>query len=108
MVFQGQVMLVESPSVPLNRMYFRSPQRVDNDTTYIFPRGKHGGVVLGGCRLDNSWDEGIDEDLAEDIKRRCCELAPELGEAKDLKVISHSVGFRRTYILAFYLFHPLT
>jgi D-amino-acid oxidase len=79
----------------MKRMYFRSPRRVDNDTTYVFPRGKDGGVVLGGCRLDGSWDETIDPRLAEDIKRRCCELAPELGRPQDLKVISHSVGLRR-------------
>ncbi|KAH8892652.1 putative D-amino acid oxidase [Thozetella sp. PMI_491] len=91
---KGQVLLVESPKVPLQRMYFRSPRRVDNDTTYIFPRGTTGGVVLGGCRWDHAWDGDIDPTLAEDIKRRCCALAPELGRPEDLKVISHSVGLR--------------
>ncbi|ETS85867.1 hypothetical protein PFICI_03892 [Pestalotiopsis fici W106-1] len=91
---KGQVLLVESPKVPLKRMYFRSPRRVDNDTTYVFPRGPHGGVVLGGCRLDNSWSGDIDPHLAEDIKKRCCELAPELGRPDDLKVLYHAVGLR--------------
>lgn len=88
-------MLVESPKVPLGKMYFRSPRRVDNDTTYIFPRGQYGGVILGGCRLDNVWDGQVDLAFAEDIKQRCCKLAPELGEPQDLKVIYHAVGLRR-------------
>lgn len=33
-------------------------------------------------------------DLAEDIKRRCCELCPELGKPEDLKVIRHGLGLR--------------
>ncbi|KAL1304348.1 hypothetical protein AAFC00_000746 [Neodothiora populina] len=91
---RGQVMLVENPPRNLDRMYFRSPRRVDKDTTYIFPRGPHGGVILGGCRLDNVWDGKVDLGFAEDIKRRCCALAPELGKPEDLKVISHAVGLR--------------
>lgn len=90
-------MLVENPKIPLERMYFRSPRRVDNDTTYIFPRGPHGGVILGGCRLDNVWDDKVDLDFAENIKRRCCALAPELGCPDDLRVIYHAVGLRRMY-----------
>lgn len=92
-------MLVESPKVPLQRMYFRSPRRVDSDTTYVFPRGKHGGVVLGGCRVDNDWNGEVELDFAEDIKRRCCALAPELGRPEDLKVVYHGVGLRREYPL---------
>lgn len=76
-------------------MYFRSPRRVDSDTTYVFPRNPYGGIVLGGCRVDNSWDTTADLELAEDIKRRCCALAPELGRPEDLKVLSHGVGLRR-------------
>lgn len=92
-------MLVESPKKPLERMYFRSPRRVDNDTTYVFPRGPNGGIVLGGCRLDNVWDGQVDMEFANDIKRRCCALAPELGQPDDLKVIYHAVGLRRKYLL---------
>ncbi|KAL3417184.1 d-amino acid [Phlyctema vagabunda] len=91
---RGQVMLVETPKTPLTKMYFRSPQRVNKDTTYVFPRNPGGGVILGGCRLDNEWDGAVDLDFAEDIKRRCCALAPELGKPEDLKVIEHSVGLR--------------
>jgi D-amino-acid oxidase len=92
-------MLVESPKTPMTRMYFRSPQRVNKDTTYVFPRGPHNGVVLGGVRLDNEWNGDVDLEFAEDIKRRCCALAPELGEPEDLKVIYHGVGLRREFEL---------
>ena len=88
-------MLVESPKTPMTRMYFRSPQRVNKDTTYVFPRGPHNGVVLGGVRLDNDWSGDVDLEFAEDIKKRCCALAPELGKPEDLKVIYHGVGLRR-------------
>ncbi|KAG9547873.1 putative D-amino acid oxidase, partial [Aureobasidium melanogenum] len=91
---QGQIMLVQSPKTPMTRMYFRSPQRVNKDTTYVFPRGPHNGVVLGGVRLDNDWSGDVDLEFAEDIKRRCCALAPELGKPEDLKVIYHGVGLR--------------
>jgi D-amino-acid oxidase len=92
---KGQVMLVESPSKPVPKMYFRSPARIASDTTYVFPRGKHGGVILGGCRMDGVWEGEVDPAFAEDIKRRCCALCPELGKPEDLKVISHGVGLRR-------------
>lgn len=91
-------MLVENPKTPLTRMYFRSPRRVDKDTTYVFPRGAHGGVILGGCRIDNEWNGDVDLAFAEDIKQRCCALAPELGKPEDLKVIYHAVGLRREYL----------
>ncbi|KAK6002976.1 hypothetical protein QM012_000821 [Aureobasidium pullulans] len=91
---RGQIMLVESPKTPMTRMYFRSPQRVNKDTTYVFPRGPHNGVVLGGVRLDNDWNGDVDLEFAEDIKRRCCALAPELGKPENLKVIYHGVGLR--------------
>ncbi|KAI1073482.1 putative D-amino acid oxidase [Whalleya microplaca] len=93
---RGQVMLVETPksSRPMKKMYFRSPRRVDNDTTYIFPRYPSGGVILGGCRVDNDWNGEVDLEFAEDIKRRCCALAPELGLPEGLKVVYHAVGLR--------------
>ncbi|KAE8453321.1 hypothetical protein EG329_011388 [Mollisiaceae sp. DMI_Dod_QoI] len=91
---RGQVMLVENPKIPMERMYFRSPQRVNKDTTYVFPRNPGGGVILGGCRFDNEWDGEVDLEFAEDIKKRCCALAPELGKPEDLKVIHHAVGLR--------------
>jgi len=94
---RGQVMLVENPKIPMTRMYFRSPQRVNKDTTYIFPRNPGGGVILGGCRVDNDWSGEVNMDFAEDIKKRCCALAQELGRPEDLKVIQHGVGLRRKF-----------
>lgn len=88
-------MLVENPQKSIDKMYFRSPMRTHKDTTYIFPRGKHGGIVLGGCRLNGVWEGEPSLEFAEDIKRRCCALCPELGEPKDLKVLKHGVGLRR-------------
>lgn len=91
---RGQIVLVEQPIEPLKRMYFRSPARVDNDTTYIFQRPLGGGIVLGGCREDNNWNGEVDEEFAKKIMQRCCALAPELGRPEDLKVIRHGVGLR--------------
>ncbi|KAI0006270.1 putative D-amino acid oxidase [Xylariaceae sp. FL0662B] len=93
---RGQVILVETPkaATPMKTMYFRSPHRVDSDTTYVFPRYPTGGVILGGCRIDNDWSGEVDLEFAEDIKRRCCALAPELGRPEDLKVVYHAVGLR--------------
>jgi D-amino-acid oxidase len=97
---RGQVMLVENSKSSMTRMYFRSPQRVNKDTTYIFPRNPGGGVILGGCRVDNDWSGEVNMEFAEDIKRRCCALAPELGRPEDLKVIQHGVGLRRKFKFA--------
>ncbi|TID06416.1 D-amino-acid oxidase [Colletotrichum higginsianum] len=91
---RGQTILVEQPIRPLERMYFRSPRRVDNDTTYVFQRPLAGGVVLGGCRQDGNWDGEVDPALAKTILERCCALAPELGRPEDLKIIKHGVGLR--------------
>ncbi|KAI8186378.1 putative phosphoglycerate mutase [Colletotrichum sp. SAR 10_65] len=87
---RGQTVLVEQPIQPLKRMYFRSPRRVDNDTTYVFQRPLAGGIVLGGCREDGNWDKNVDPELAKRIMERCCALAPELGRPEDLKVIKHA------------------
>ncbi|GKT74199.1 FAD dependent oxidoreductase [Colletotrichum tofieldiae] len=91
---RGQTILVEQPIQPLERMYFRSPRRVDNDTTYIFQRPLAGGIVLGGCRQDGNWDKEVDPELTKTILERCCALAPELGRPEDLKIIKHGVGLR--------------
>ncbi|KXH30523.1 FAD dependent oxidoreductase [Colletotrichum simmondsii] len=91
---RGQTILVEQPIQPLKRMYFRSPRRVDNDTTYIFQRPLAGGIVLGGCRQDGNWDKEVDPELTKTILQRCCALAPELGKPEDLKIIKHGVGLR--------------
>ena len=88
----GQISL---NGTPLKRMNLRSPMPIHKDVTYVFPRLPGGGVILGGCRIDNSWDGEVDLEFAEYIKRRCCALAPILGKPEDLKVIYHGVGLRR-------------
>jgi hypothetical protein len=52
-------------------------------------------VILGGCRQEGNWDGKVDLEFAEDIKRRCCALCPELGKPEELQVVSHGVGLRR-------------
>jgi glycine/D-amino acid oxidase-like deaminating enzyme len=98
---RGQTVLVEEPKVPMNKMYFRSPKRIDPNTTYVFPRPLGGGVILGGSRQDGDWNPEIDMELAKDIMQKCCAIAKELGKPEDLKVISHNVGLRRRLSLSF-------
>jgi D-amino-acid oxidase len=75
--------------------YIRSPARVNPTTAYVFPRPLGGGVILGGSRQENNWSDEWDENLGNDIMKRCCELCPELGRPEDLKVISKNIGLRR-------------
>ncbi|KAL1795272.1 hypothetical protein ACET3X_007088 [Alternaria dauci] len=98
---RGQTLLVAEPKKPITRMYemervkyFRSPKRIDPTTTYVFPRPLGGGVILGGSRQDNDWSAEWDEELGQDIMKRCCELCPELGKPEDLQVIAKNVGLR--------------
>jgi D-amino-acid oxidase len=98
---RGQTVLIEEPTIPLTRMYFRSTQRLCSEATYIFPRPYGGGVILGGSRQDGDWNGEIDMQLAKDIMERCCRLAPELGKPEDLKVLSHNVGLRRKLLFDF-------
>ncbi|ORY16616.1 hypothetical protein BCR34DRAFT_584275 [Clohesyomyces aquaticus] len=91
---RGQTVLVAEPKTPIPRMYFRSPKRIDPETTYVFPRPLGGGVILGGSRQDGNWSEEVDMNLAKDIMERCCRVCPDLGKVEDLKVISHGVGLR--------------
>ncbi|KAF2713593.1 D-amino-acid oxidase-like protein [Pleomassaria siparia CBS 279.74] len=91
---RGQTVLIAEPKVPLTRMYFRSTQRLCPEATYVFPRPYGGGVILGGSRQDGDWNAEVDMELADDIIKRCCKLAPELGKPEDLQIISHNVGLR--------------
>ncbi|KAF2450689.1 nucleotide-binding domain-containing protein [Karstenula rhodostoma CBS 690.94] len=91
---RGQTILVAEPKVPIERMYLRTPKRVDPTVAYVFPRPNGGGVVLGGSRQDNDWSAEPDMSLAQTIMERCCALCPELGKPEDLQVISHNVGLR--------------
>ncbi|KAF9729122.1 hypothetical protein PMIN06_000028 [Paraphaeosphaeria minitans] len=91
---RGQTILVAEPKIPIERMYLRTPKRVDPTVAYVFPRPNGGGVILGGSRQDNDWSAEPDMALAQTIMQRCCALCPELGKPEDLQVISHNVGLR--------------
>ncbi|KIV92712.1 hypothetical protein PV10_03984 [Exophiala mesophila] len=91
---KGQTLLVAEPAQPLQRMYIRISGRWGNEFAHVFPRPLGGGVIIGGTRRDDDWTAEPDMQLAERIKQRCCEIAPELGQPKDLLVISHNVGLR--------------
>jgi D-amino-acid oxidase len=80
-------------------MYIRSPKRIFKDTTYVFPRGSQGGIILGGCRMDGNWNGEPDMEFADDIIRRCVELVPGLGTVEEVKgrVLLHGVGLRREF-----------
>jgi hypothetical protein len=65
-----------------------------DEFTHIFLRPLGGGIIIGGIRLHLDYDEKPDMQLAERIKRRACDICPELGRPENLKVIRHNVGFR--------------
>lgn len=93
---KGQTLLIAEPTKPLERMYIYASSRWENgEFAHVFPRPLGGGVIIGGVRRDHDWTAEPDMELAERIKQRCCELAPELGRPEDLQVISHNVGLRR-------------
>ncbi|KAF1830295.1 hypothetical protein BDW02DRAFT_104958 [Decorospora gaudefroyi] len=91
---RGQTLLIAEPKVPISRMYFRAPARLDPTTTYIFPRPLGGGIILGGSRQDYDWSGTWDETLGQDILERCCALCPELGRPSDLQVLARNIGLR--------------
>lgn len=94
---RGQTVLVAQPKIPIQRMYFRSPERINPSVSYVFPRPNGGGVILGGCRQDGNWSAEVDMELSKQIMEKCCALCPELGKPEDLQIISHNVGLRRKF-----------
>lgn len=63
--------------------------------SHVFPRPLGGGIVIGGLRLDNIWDDSFDVSLSDCLKRWACQLCPELGKPDDLQVVQNNVGLRR-------------
>ena len=49
---RGQTILVRNEC---SQMYFSSGLRLEENPTYIIPRGFGGGTILGGCRQHNNW-----------------------------------------------------
>ncbi|KAH8722239.1 hypothetical protein BGZ61DRAFT_347861, partial [Ilyonectria robusta] len=91
---KGQIYLVEAPRGGISKMSFRSGERLGSNSTHVFPRGRDGGVILGGCRFNGDWSENFDPEIGEGIKKRCCALVPELGKPEDLRILKQGVGLR--------------
>jgi glycine/D-amino acid oxidase-like deaminating enzyme len=96
---QGQTILLSEPKIPLKRMTIWTQPSVmgPNEFSHVFPRPLGGGVIIGGVRLDNDWDETFDLSRVDNIKNRACKLVPELGKPEDLQVVRYNVGLRRTF-----------
>jgi glycine/D-amino acid oxidase-like deaminating enzyme len=96
---KGQTILIEEPITPLKRMAVWAQPSLfgPNEVSHVFPRPLGGGIIIGGVRHDNNWDDSVDTSLAERAKQRACQLCPELGKPEDLKVIRYSIGLRRKY-----------
>jgi D-amino-acid oxidase len=79
---RGQVIKVDLPDIPHGFMD-------DYSFTYIYPRND--GVVLGGIVQADNWSLEIDQQINEDILRRCARFAPAVRQAK---VIAELAGLR--------------
>ncbi|KAI9296625.1 nucleotide-binding domain-containing protein [Neoconidiobolus thromboides FSU 785] len=84
---RGQTILVHAPEVD-----YTSTGLYKGGVTYIIPKGD-GTVILGGTQQEHNYKVQPDEDIAEDILKRCQKLSGGLGPCK---IISHNVGFRPT------------
>jgi hypothetical protein len=70
-----------------------------DEFSHVFPRPLGGGIIIGGVRLNNDWDDSFDLAITDRIKKRACQLCPELGKPEDLQVVRCNVGLRRKYLL---------
>jgi glycine/D-amino acid oxidase-like deaminating enzyme len=83
-------------------MYARGPLTLPTpgpnsviEYAHVYPRPLGGGVIIGGTRRDYDNSDTVDYALVDQIKRRACDICPELGKPEDLKIIKHNVGIRR-------------
>jgi len=95
---RGQTILVrnECPKMYSLSEDSRCPQ---GESTYIIPRARGGGTILGGSRHPHNGDGEVDFGLASRIAERCIALAPELTGGKGveaLDIVRHNVGLRPT------------
>ncbi|KAL1863815.1 hypothetical protein Plec18170_000655 [Paecilomyces lecythidis] len=92
---QGQTLLIAEPKTPIRKMYIWDSSKFgNNEFSHVFPRPLGGGIIIGGVKIDNDWNDKPDMARAERIKERACQLCPELGRPDQLQVISHNVGLR--------------
>ncbi|KAL1868998.1 hypothetical protein Plec18167_008000 [Paecilomyces lecythidis] len=92
---KGQTLLIAEPKTPIRKMYIWDSSKFgNNEFSHVFPRPLGGGIIIGGVKIDNDWDDKPDMARAERIKERACQLCPELGRPDQLQVISHNVGLR--------------
>lgn len=94
---KGQTILIAEPVAPVERMaIWAQPSLFGPDEfSHVFPRPLGGGIIIGGVRCDNAFDDSVDSSLATRAKERACQLCPELGKPEDLQVIRHNIGLRR-------------
>jgi D-amino-acid oxidase len=69
-----------------------------DEFSHVFPRPLGGGIIIGGVRLNNEWDDSFDHSLTDRMKQRAYQLCPELGKPEDLQVVRCNVGLRRKYL----------
>lgn len=69
-----------------------------DEFSHVFPRPHGGGIIIGGVRLNNEWDDSFDHSLTDRMKQRAYQLCPELGKPEDLQVVRCNVGLRRKYL----------
>ncbi|KAE8552664.1 hypothetical protein EYB25_004043 [Talaromyces marneffei] len=93
---KGQTILISEPKKPLERMTIWTQPSIfpPGEFCHVFPRPLGGGIIIGGVRLENDWDDSFDESRVERIKQRACQLAPELGKPEDLQIVRNNVGLR--------------
>jgi D-amino-acid oxidase len=79
---RGQIVRVHAPGV---RGWTVSDDPV-RGLTYVIPR--RDGVVLGGTAEDGEWDESVDPDEIEAIRKRTSTVVPGVADAEVLEVAS--------------------
>ena len=87
---KGVTICLEAPWV--NHMYIPTIQKSKSEVAYIFPRGDHREVLVGGVFLVGDYSETADEDVCSaGILERCQAVMPSLTGAK---VLDTWVGHR--------------
>ncbi|AWU76882.1 uncharacterized protein C5L36_0C07960 [Pichia kudriavzevii] len=94
---KGYVLLIEN-TLPYQTTFKHpklTPDAKDGEFLMLFPRAE-GGSVLGGIydRNFTRFDTSIDADYAGRLVTKATTYMPELGRTRDIKVSTHTIGFR--------------